>query len=371
MFSANRFKSAAVVVVFAVSAAIVALRMFDRHGNVPVAELEAASELGIVASPQSVVVEQQEQGGSSQVVFTLKNIAKQSVLVETVSTSCGCSVAQPMADQTIRPGEMQSLVISAEPPMFNSRNVQVSLQLVDATDASRKETIQLLMKLVGKPLPSSRVYDLPPVVEFSSTSSGDLVRLFQFNTVEEGSSQWITGLSSTSDQISAEILNCESVPRATGFQRTYHGRLTVRISQDYHEILAGAVRLMSGESVVAEASAVRVIARRRLAWEAFPSVLKPPPQNAVEDVSQSVAIQAIDVGDVESLLRLEIAHAPKGAIVEWMPSAEPRLRKLSVKFPADDRDDLPPGESISLLDPQSRDSLVIRLARQYELGASE
>ncbi len=369
MFSANRFKSAAVVVVFAVSAAIVALRMFDRHRNVPVEELEGASALGILTSPQSVVVERQELGGSSQVEFTLKNVGKQTVLVESVSTSCGCSVAQPMADQTIRPGQMQSLFISAEPPMFNTRDVHVAVHLVDEADSTREEVIQLQMKLVGKRLPSSRVYNLPPVVELTSTSPGDLIRLFQFNTIEEERSQWITALASTSDQISAEILSCETVPRATGFQRTYHCRLTAQVPESVNDIVAGGIRLTSGNDIITEVSALRVIARRRVAWEAFPSVLQFPSTNAVEPVSQSVTVQAIDVEDVESLSRLEISDVPDGAVVKWLPSVEPRLRKLTVTFPAERRDDLVSGESISLLDPHSRNSLKIRLAPPIEVGA--
>lgn len=369
MFRANRFKWALGIALIAAATAVMGSWVFDRDNDVPNAEFATASTLGIVASPQNFIVERPDQGGSSQVEFTLKNVGKQTVLVESVSTSCGCSVAQPMADQTIRPGQMQSLFISAEPPLFNTRDVHVSVHLVDAADSSREELIQLQMKLVGKPLPSSRVYNLPPVVELTSTSPGDLIRRFQFNTIEEERSQWITGLSSTSDQISAEILSCESVPRATGFQRTYHCRLTARVPESIHDIVAGGIRLASGNDIITEVSALRVIARRRVAWEAFPSVLKSPSTNAVEAVSQTVTVPAIDVEDVESLSRLEISDVPDGAVVKWLPSEEPRLRKLAVTLPVERRDDLVPGESISLLDPHSRNSLMIRLARSNEAGA--
>lgn len=351
-------------IVFAISAGAVGLWMLVLQRDAPNLTDGPASNLGIIASPQSVVVERPEGGGTSLVKFTLRNTAKKSVFVQSVETSCGCSVAQPMADQTIRPGNSQSLVISAEPPAFDSRNVNVYLQIVDSSDSTRKETIRLQMKLVGKPIPRSRVYDLPTVVEMSQASSGEVVRNFQFNTMEESEdSKWITGLSSTSAEIEAQILSCESNPISKErIQRTYHCRLAAKVPRSVDEVLAGTVRLMSGNSAASESSTFRVVARRRAAWKAYPSVIMSPPRDATEDITQSVAVQAVDIEDAESLRRLEIAHAPKGVIVEWLPSDEQQLRKLSVKVPLNNRSDLASAETISLHDPESRDPLEIRFA---------
>lgn len=356
------------MIVVAVCLGVAGFKILEQQQDRSDATEATASIMGIVVSPQNVIVERTENGGASQVEFTLKNSGRAPVLVQSVETSCGCSIAQPMADRTIHPAKTQLLVISAEPPAFDSRIVQVELQLVDPIDTSRKETIRLQMKLIGKPLPASRVYDLPQSIEMSNNCPGEVVRLFGFNTIEENEdAKWITDLSSTSTQIKAEILNCESLPRSKGgVQRTYHCRLTAEVPHGVNEILAGTVRLMSGTSVATESAVFRVVVHRRIAWKAFPAVLKRPPLEATEDTIHSVAVQAIDGSDVESLLRLEIAHAPNGAIVEWLPSDEKRLRKLAVRFPAGSRSVLTQSESISLIDPQSRDSLVIQFAQQSE-----
>jgi len=366
MDSTSRFRGITRLVVLTALAGVAALWMFERPGNIPEDDEEAASSLSLVVAPQDVVVERSEKGGPSQVTFTLTNVGKQSLRVESVETSCGCSVAQPMTDQTIRPGSTQTLVIAASPPKFDSRNVHVRLNLLDPANSSRKEIIPLQMKLMGKPLPPTRIYNFPQVIELSGTSPGELVRLFQFNTVEQDEkSPWITGLSSKSEFIKAEILSCDSTPRtAKGAHRTYQCRLTATLPQNADEILAGAVHLTTGASDGPDLPVIHV------AWAAYPSVLKAPARQTAETITQSVTVQAIGVDDAESLQRLELSHAPAGVRIEWLPVEEPRLRKLLVRIPASDRVNVPPTESITLLDPQTHAALVIRLVQDTRTGAS-
>lgn len=349
------------IVLIILSATAGALTFQPKH-NTTDASPTAASSLGIIATPQSTKVEGLPKGTSSRVQFTLKNAGKRTVRVQTISTSCGCSVAEPMANQTIRPGKSESLFISATPPPVGNRIVHISLKLVDLDDASRDETIRLELNLIGQALAPLRVYELPTVVEMAE-ASGQVVRQLEFKTVEENANPaWITGVSSTSNQISAEILDSvATVRQGGGVQRTYSLRLTAEVPQR-EEIVAGTIRLMSGSSAVDDSAAIRVIVRRRVPFEAFPSVIRLP-INTVEETTRSVIIQAADIADVESLWRLEVSDTPNQIDVKWLPEEERSLRRLRVKILSGHRNSLPP---IALRDPQSTNSLAIQFIAESE-----
>lgn len=322
------------------------------------------STLGVVATPQTVTVEGLPQGSAAKVQFTLKNVSQRTIRVQSVGTSCGCSVAEPMTDEIIRPGRTEFLFISATPPPFGNRNVQVALKLVDLEDASHEATIRLAMNLKGPPLAAKRVYELPTTVEMRATSVTETVRQFQFKTVEENSEgAWITGLSSTSSQINAEIVDCKSEVRpGGGIQRTYSCRLTAVVPQKADEILAGTIRLMSGASAADESAAFRVVVRRCVPLESFPSVLKIAANTSSETI-RTVIVQAVEA---ESLRQLEISQKPEGISVEWLPDEERDVRKLLVRIPSGDHYSLTHSEPILLRDPQSRDSLAIQFICESE-----
>lgn len=317
--------------------------------------------MGVSVTPMNVEVTRSSSGGPSLVKFTLKNTSAKSVAVKSVSTSCGCSVARPMSDPTVRPGLTQSLVFSTEPPQFGSRNVHVTLELADLTESGHVETIRMQMKLVGKALPPSRIAELPSIIEISGASPNKVSRLFEFRTIEESADlPWISALESTLPEIKVAILERTSVSRSPGYERIYSCSLTAEVPEKVDSISADTIRLMSGKSVVAT---FRVVVRRRVPWEIFPAVLSFPPADRASDATSSVVVQAVDSEDADSLLRLEIIQVPEGVVVEWLPFDEPRQRRLAVRFLATHRIAKTSTDSILLQDPRSLISVKIPILR--------
>ena len=223
------------------------IMMVTRHRTRPDLTNAAISALGVVVTPQTVVVERTSPGSPAYVKFTLENIGHNAVRVESVDTTCGCSVAQPMADQIILARKRQQLAIVTDPPMFGSRNVAVHLGLADAKDASRTDEIWLQLKLVGKALAASRVYDIPKMIEVSSASSSEVSRQFEIKTVEENATRnWITGLSPTVPNIRADIIDSKTELRPNNrVYRTYVCRLIIDIPQEIEDTRAATVNLVS------------------------------------------------------------------------------------------------------------------------------
>lgn len=346
------------------SLAVVACNwLIGTQRNPPAVSLEN-STLGIVADPPMATLEGMPPDTAGKVRFTLKNVSGRAIRVQSVGTTCGCSVAEPMKNPVIRPGQTESLIVAATPPLFGNRVVHVTLKLVEEGTTGREEASRLELNLKGKPLAATRVFEHPGTVEITGTSAQVVDRQIYIRTVEENAeSPWITGLSSTSPRIRARIISSQGQSSPDGeFQRTYVCQLTAEIPQDPVEILAARIRLMSGASAADDSSTFHVVVRRRDPFAAFPAVLRIP-QTANEEILRSVIVQAVDPG---SLQRLEISRKPKGLSVEWLADEEPDSRRLIVRIPAGDNSQLARAASISLRDPQSEHPLTIQLIGESE-----
>jgi len=344
-------------------AVVACIWLVGTQRNPPAASLEN-STLGIVADPAMATLEGMPPDTAGKVRFTLKNVSGRAVRVQSVGTTCGCSVAEPMKNPVIRPGKTESLIVAATPPLFGNRVVHVTLKLVEEGATGREEALRLELNLTGKPLAATRVFEIPGTVEITGTSAQVVDRQIYIRTVEENAeSPWITGLSSASPRIKARILSSQGQSSPDGgFQRTYVCQLTAEIPQDSGEILAARIRLMSGASTADDSSTFHVVVRRRAPFAVFPAVLRIP-QTANEEILRSVIVQAVDPG---SLRRLEIFQKPEGLSVEWLPDKEPDSRGLIVRIPAGGNRLLERATSISIRDPQSEDPLTIPLIGERE-----
>jgi hypothetical protein len=319
------------------------------------------STLGLLASPASITVEQTGRGGPAQAEFTLKNSGKRSIRIVSVDTSCGCSVAQPLETQSMTPRAAQSLVILGEAPTFGTRNVSIDIKATDSLDPSQEQTVQLQMKLIGKSLSASRVFDLPTMIELYTDSPKRMIRRFEIRTIEESEARtWIKSVTCDLPQINAKIVSIDSSPRPNNaVQRTYTCEVSYAGPSDPIEIAAGTIHLINDANLMVESASVRIIVRHRIPWQAFPAVLK---LNATEGESCLVTLQANDEAAIESLRRIEIATVPDGVKLDWLPSDETQIRRLLVTIPAGLTFEQP--LIIRLIDPESLNQIGIPLIRR-------
>ena len=88
-----------------------------------------------------------------------------------------------------------------------------------------------------------------------------------------------------------------------------------------------------------------------------------PSQDSLDVLNRLVVIQARDPKDVDSLLRLQVSHVPKGIVADWLPSEEIGLRKLLIRNSGEGNRSAGT-ELLSLRDPWTPEGLDIRLVSE-------
>src|SRR5690606_20947856 len=68
-----------------------------------------------------------ESADEHSVVFTLTNSGGKSLETTDVKTTCGCTVAQDLAESQLQPGESVRLHLEAKPPSYGDKGVRISI----------------------------------------------------------------------------------------------------------------------------------------------------------------------------------------------------------------------------------------------------
>jgi hypothetical protein len=158
--------------------------LHDQSGGQP-------GEPGIlIAEPAEVVVSRQQAGSQQTVTVSLRNGGTRPVRILQITTTCGCTVAEPLKTSEIASGDSMPLALKANVPNYGRRLVVVQV----TTDRDTPD-LRIPLTLIGDELPPPHVRSRPPRVELSGSVPGaEVSREIVVFTVERvGTDAWLTG----------------------------------------------------------------------------------------------------------------------------------------------------------------------------------
>lgn len=165
--------------------------------------------VGVLTADPSELTVSADAGGDvarQRVGLRLINIGGAALTIQRVETPCcqkDLSVEYPFPQRTLKPGESTELLLSALPPVVGRRDRIVYVH----TDTSSASAIPITIKLIGGELQPPYVMGVKPIdMEFSGSKPGAIVnRELKLCAIEhQGVGQWIEGLTSNNQMVSAE-----------------------------------------------------------------------------------------------------------------------------------------------------------------------
>lgn len=292
----------------------------------PVSSNSTAPVLGIVAEPRVVSLSGTDSANSKVASYTLRNTGLRDVEVVGVTTSCGCSLAEPLAERVIRPGESRSLRVRGSPPQFGTAEVAVKVSLQAGDE---RGSIQVDLHLHGKPLAAERFTTIPTDLELLASRSGTVDRSFEILTVEENSNApWLADLACEDMAIRARITDIETSKHPDGrFIRRYQCQVTGRIPEEVDVWQSTVIRPSFARDRAESPVTIRVAMKRLKRWTAYPEILVIDPNSATEH-NIVLTFTAIDEPDMTP--PLEVTSNSKAIRAELLPGETAQERRLKV-----------------------------------------
>jgi hypothetical protein len=288
------------------------------------------SKLGIVAVPPSMSIYSEHPETPETVAFEIRNVGGRDVRIIKMATSCGCTLAEPLSSDELKPGTSQWIKFTATAPAFGSRPVTIDVFL--AADDER-ETLPLLLNLNGRSEVSEHVVEFPQTLELTHSEAISMEREFYVVTLEEASEPPLLGTIKPQDShIRLDLIDIDDrLAHASGkTNRVYHYRAVVQIPEEAGDWHASTIQLASSRSSGRQLPAIRILARRHSEWLAVPSLLYLRSGDD-ESMEQEIIIQAVDPTDTASVERLQIASAPSDIKSRWVANERAGERRLAVQ----------------------------------------
>jgi hypothetical protein len=191
---------------------------------------DANMDQGVEVHPSQIVVEpgKNEPVTSRVVTFSILNRDSKRVTIESLQSSCGCTVAGPLAITELLPGQSVTVPLTVEVPSGPDKKARVSIQ----TSSQRSPHLTVELRIIGRPQSLPSIESIPPEIHVAGATAGDWVEhLLEFTTVEaKSNTPWLEGiLDSPGIQIRDWICETDAGPTTESTRRTYRGRVLVRI----------------------------------------------------------------------------------------------------------------------------------------------
>lgn len=293
----------------------------------PVSSNSTAPMLGIVAEPRVISLSGTDSASSKVASYTLRNTGLRDVEVVGVTTSCGCSLAEPLAERVIRPGESRSLRVQGSPPQFGTAEVAVKVSLQAGDE---RGSIQVDLHLHGKPLAAERFTTIPTDLELLASRSGTVDRSFEILTVEENSNTpWLADLACENPAIRARITDIETSKHPDGrLIRRYQCLAVGRIPEEVDVWRSAVIRPAFARDRAEPPTVIRVAMKRVKRWTAYPEVLVIARNSATAEHNILLTFTAIDEPDTPP--SLEVTSTPNAIRAELLPGETVQERRLKV-----------------------------------------
>jgi hypothetical protein len=297
----------------------------DHSPEAPVQAGSNSNVLGIVAEPQSLSLSKGDANGDVMALYTLRNSGRRIVNVVGITTTCACSLAEPLNDPAIRPGESRTLRVTGTPPQFGAAEVTVKVALNDDTEA---KVLNLGLRLVGQQVSEERISQMPRDLDLLSYRSEVVKREFEILTTElDDKVAWINALKCDDDTLTVRIQNVESTRRpAGGLSRRYLCEVAGGIPETPGEWRSAAIYPVFTREQPQRPSTIHVSLNRLPRWTVHPAVL-------VIDLAAPAAsrreIVLSSEEDIDVHSTLSVASCPRGLQADILPgNTEQELRLL-------------------------------------------
>lgn len=341
----------------------IALLISDKGGPPsPVFNTLGNKVLGVVASPPLWAATPEADNRSDLVTFRLRNEGSENVIIERVTTSCGCTVAELMENPELKPGQESLLRLHAAPPKIGGNIVTVGVQLIAE---KKRATLPLQLNLRGKIVSPNRLLSIPSDLETRRTEAGEVTREFDIITAEEPTSTpWLKDLLSNDPSVTAEIISVTAIDSAkTGHQRSYRYKVSGRIPEAEGVIHTANLRLGCHRGEVPPAM-FRVLFQRCAMWIASPSSIIFR-IGADTPLKRLIAIRANDPENSAELSELSIRPLSPPIQAHWEPSVDDEGRRISIEI--DPSNITKPGQQ-SVVVVNSMQHPVLSIPVNYEIA---
>jgi hypothetical protein len=187
---------------------------------------------GLLAIVPSTLEVRVDDGGGvvRRVHVTLSNPGQIPVSILSIESSCNCTIAAPLSQTTLQPGESVSLALSVTLPAPGYR--ETSFIRVH-TDSAQMPEARLTLQLVGSDCNLPTLLAAQRQLQVVARPGDELVRAIVIHTREEASSEpWIRSVSTTDDRVAAHLQSIDldtNIPYPNRVERTYHIDVAIKV----------------------------------------------------------------------------------------------------------------------------------------------
>lgn len=219
-----------------------------------------ASGSGLVVTPPKAEVTRTvpDDPQHAMIELRLTNRARSMAEIQSVRTSCGCTIADDPSQTVLQPGETATLRVKASLPKYG---VKQSTVTITSSIEGKTEQVGVPLVLRGDEPESPYVEIIPERIELRSAgTTGAVEREFQIQTVEADSEEpWILGMKSSLPQLKTEIIAVKQQSRrGRSIVREYQVRVTADARSGSDQPLSGWLTVAGKTDATRESSPVFV-----------------------------------------------------------------------------------------------------------------
>lgn len=156
----------------------------------------------VEASPAQAEFKGDDRNSTGLIEIDLFNRGARSAKLLRVTTSCGCTLPNPLGNPFLEAGGKTRLVITANPPAFGVKESVVTVE----TDSEETPQVRIPVRLFGRTLTPPYLATAPAEIRIETTfSSKPSARAFQVTCVESSGEPWLKGFKASSEKISLDV----------------------------------------------------------------------------------------------------------------------------------------------------------------------
>jgi hypothetical protein len=214
----------------------------------------------IEVEPSHLTVKYRPDANEQQFNVCLTNRGADNITVQTIRSSCGCTVAGLLVPQTLHAGGSTQLSLVISPPVFGTSEATVSI----VTDSPTTPLYTINISLEGDTADVPRVTMQTPRMELAGLRPGELLDgELEVHTLERESPVWIHGLSCPGNFEWSLREPVESVSLGGGVvERVYFFRIRVECPET-NSLTSQLFPLTDSNQRASDRTTVFVASRRR------------------------------------------------------------------------------------------------------------
>jgi hypothetical protein len=265
-----------------------------------------------------------ESPSGSRVVFTLTNTGGKPLEITDVKTTCGCTVAQDLAESQLQPGESVQLHLEATPPAYGDKDVRISI----LTDSAATPQVDRMLHLSGAQFPVPRIQFHTDRLTLNGAMAGEpltgLVRIDTHETPDQP--RWVTGLTTTHPDVTITPLGDVSELRLThkAVARSYQFEVT--------GLCPASDPLATFLTIETSSPSHRGAERLPLSIERSPALRVLPDVVLFRRDAEDAVRMVVVVSDDRTSFEVGVEHSPKWCSIRTLDEGAQSVQKLECSY---------------------------------------